>query len=710
MTQHSPTPQQRKPVPFLLQQEQIRQIEKRFRAAFDQAAIGIALVGIDGRFLEVNQKFCDIVGYPHDVLQGLTFQDITFPDDLKADLAYSQQLLDGQRTTYSMEKRYVRADGSLLWTNLTVSLVRNEQHEPFYFIKVIEDIQLRKQLEAALLRSEARARRLVDSNIIGVVLANEKEILEANDAFLTFMDYTREQLETGCINWREITPPEYLPRDEYALQELQERGTCTPFEKEYIRRDGTRVAVLIGAAVVQNKPLENVVFILDITERKQQEQRLRNALNTLLSIAEVLVTSTQPADAHPYSMQEALEQRLLVPIREALSCAGMIMITLAPATEMIESVVTTGFDSDTTSKMQQRLYGQALTDRFADQSILQNLRAGHIQSLDVSVAPYKDRQPHPSLTRMQIVPMLLHGTLIGIIAIYPAHPDQPFTNEENMLAQAIGRFSALLIERERLYQERKIAVANAQAAQAIAQQMDEFLGIVSHELRTPLTTIKAGIQLAQRYVSRIQPEGDTEQMMHAVNSLTDVLSRAERQIGVQNRLVNDLLDVSRIRANRLELHSTLFNLVQITHDTVEDQRNLLPTRTIHFDTDSSELLVHADAERVGQVVNNYLTNALKYSEPHAPVSVNVAHEHLHEHLYARVSVRDQGPGLSKEQQEHIWDRFYRVPGIEVKSGSGVGLGLGLHICSTLIERQGGQVGVQSTPGHGSIFWFTLPLA
>ena len=114
----------------------------------------------------------------------------------------------------------------------------------------------------------------------------------------------------------------------------------------------------------------------------------------------------------------------------------------------------------------------------------------------------------------------------------------------------------------------------------------------------------------------------------------------------------------------------------------------------------------ADAVRESQVVSNYLSNALKYSEADRPVEVRL--EILASQ--ARVSVRDEGAGLSREQQEHIWERFYRVPGVEVQNGSGVGLGLGLHISRTIIEEQGGHVGVESSPGEGSTFWFTLPLA
>ncbi|HET8913906.1 MAG TPA: ATP-binding protein, partial [Ktedonobacteraceae bacterium] len=128
--------------------------------------------------------------------------------------------------------------------------------------------------------------------------------------------------------------------------------------------------------------------------------------------------------------------------------------------------------------------------------------------------------------------------------------------------------------------------------------------------------------------------------------------------------------------------------------------------SLEVEVPSQEVQVFADAERIGQVVNNYLSNALKYSESDCPVKVYV----MQAGNMARVEVIDEGPGLLFDQQAHIWQRFYRVPGIEVKSGSGVGLGLGLHICKTIIERQAGEVGVESAPGQGSTFWFTLPLA
>jgi PAS domain S-box-containing protein len=127
-----------------------RRAEERFQATFEQAAVGIALVGPDGSWLRVNQRLCDIVGYPHNELLRMTFQDITHPDDLAADLGHVRQMLAGELQQYAMEKRYIRKDRSQIWINLTVTLVRQASGEPDYFISVVEDINERKQAEAGI--------------------------------------------------------------------------------------------------------------------------------------------------------------------------------------------------------------------------------------------------------------------------------------------------------------------------------------------------------------------------------------------------------------------------------------------------------------------------------------------------------------------------------------------------------------------------------
>ncbi len=171
--------------------------------------------------------------------------------------------------------------------------------------------------------------------------------------------------------------------------------------------------------------------------------------------------------------------------------------------------------------------------------------------------------------------------------------------------------------------------------------------------------------------------------------------------------MNDLLDVSRIQAEKLALRLERADLLAMICEVVQEQQQANPQRTIQLCLPASQqVMVNADAGRIEQVVMNYLTNALKYSPEDAPVEVGAALEPG----VVRVWVRDHGPGIPLAEQEHIWKRFHRVAGTEVRSGSGVGLGLGLYISRSIIERHQGQVGIESGPDHqGATFWFTLPL-
>lgn len=176
-------------------EEALRESEQQFRATFQQAAVGIAHVGIDGRWLLVNQRFCDIVGYTFEELQLLTFQDITYPDDLKADLNYIEQILAGDIHTYTLEKRYFCKNNSLLWINLTVSLVRDSFGNPKYFISVIEDISDRQrsqeQIRASLREKEVLLKEIyhrVKNNfqVISSLLSLQSEYIKDKDDMQIF--------------------------------------------------------------------------------------------------------------------------------------------------------------------------------------------------------------------------------------------------------------------------------------------------------------------------------------------------------------------------------------------------------------------------------------------------------------------------------------------------------------------------------------------
>lgn len=196
-----------------------------------------------------------------------------------------------------------------------------------------------------------------------------------------------------------------------------------------------------------------------------------------------------------------------------------------------------------------------------------------------------------------------------------------------------------------------------------------------------------------------------EELRHLLAGVSHMLKRANQQINFQNRLVSDLVDTTRIQVGKLELRTAPADLNTIVCEAIEEQRRLAPMRMIHLELPLAGMYeFNIDADRIGQVVTNYLSNALKYSESDQSVLVRVEVTNTE----ARVSVQDAGPGISQQEQERIWERFYRSPETQVKSGSGIGLGLGLHICQTIIEEHGGRVGVESEKGAGATFWFTLP--
>ena len=266
-----------------------------------------------------------------------------------------------------------------------------------------------------------------------------------------------------------------------------------------------------------------------------------------------------------------------------------------------------------------------------------------------------------------------------------------------------------ITEREQLQREQIEAQARELILQKTKEQMDEFLSIISHELRTPMTTIKGNIQLAKmRLQFAIRGlSAENAGLFSILEEIHTMLERAERQANTQNRLIKDLVDSSRIQSGRLDLQEEHTDLYAITQETIEDLRSAFPQRRIHTSVpDGESIPVFADAERIGEVISNYVTNALKYSPEDQPIEAQLEKKDDR----ALFSVRDHGPGLAPSEQTHIWGRFQRVEGIKRQRGFAVGMGLGLYICRAIIEQHRGEVGVESVKGEGSTFWFTLPLA
>ncbi len=242
----------------------------------------------------------------------------------------------------------------------------------------------------------------------------------------------------------------------------------------------------------------------------------------------------------------------------------------------------------------------------------------------------------------------------------------------------------------------------------LEQQREAFVSLVTHELKTPLTALQGNVQLAQRRLRRLQAQATslTEEQQQTLEEVLLMLGRSQQPLRVQQRLINDLLDLSHIQQDHMELRLATFDLIKLVCEIVQDYQAAYPSRLILLELPEQDSLpVYADQDRIMQVLGNYLTNALKFAPESVPVRVGITVKAT----TVQVWVADQGPGLSVEQQAHIWKRFYQISQTPLQNGWKAGLGLGLYLCQQLIHRQQGEVGVESSPGQGATFWFALPL-
>ena len=266
-----------------LEQVKLRESDERFRGTLEQAAVGIAHASLDGYLRHANQKFCAITGYARDELLRMSYQDLTFPDDLDENARYRQQLLAGEIAAFSMGKRYVRKDGSLIWVNLTVSLLRDADGTPRYTIGVIEDITERRQAEAlaqrfgSLLQSSFDEVYIFDAHTLHFLLTSEGA--EIN------LGYSSDELN-------QLTPLDIKPlftRDSFEQLLAPLRSGEQPlmsFETVHRRKDGTTYPVEARMQYMESDYPVFMVVTQDISERRCSERQLRDLSAHLQTVRE----------------------------------------------------------------------------------------------------------------------------------------------------------------------------------------------------------------------------------------------------------------------------------------------------------------------------------------------------------------------------------------------------------------------------------------
>ena len=464
------------------------------------------------------------------------------------------------------------------------------------------------------------------------------------------------------------------------------------------------------------QPVGTISVFHDITHHYQKAlrlQRVHQAVSTLRDaiahIPEHLDIASPPGIFLLSPPVLFVAQQLVDVIGQVLDCQFVSLVAFAPGSGRVHYAVGSGFTPEQERHRRERR-GYFLPSDFLDETVLTRLSAGQ----EVVLPTDRLRLP-PSYgvdlgaRQLLMVPLLLEQQLVGTLAIIKAGVDRGYTPEEIELVKAVAAETMLVIDGLHCLYEQTETSARALAQQELSLLINDFLNLASHELNTPLTVIKGNLQVAQRRLAKLkrqlaeQPGGVSEQL----EQLQQPLASATQSTRLEERIIGDLLDDARIQSNTLQLHPTRWDLNALLREAVATQQRAAPGRAIVLESLPPERVVPvmADAERIAQVITRYLVNALSSSPADQPVSVQLTAEGA----VARVSVHDQGRDIPGDEQGRIWERFYHAKRTAVQQELDLNTGLGFYLSRAFMERHQGRVGVQSAPGRGATFWFTLPV-
>jgi diguanylate cyclase (GGDEF)-like protein/PAS domain S-box-containing protein len=302
---------------------QIRESEERYRATFEQAAVGIIHTSLDGRVLRCNARFAEILGYPLEEVPGITFQQITLPEELGESTAMLQRLSDRLTDKASWEKRYIRKDGTLTWVKLTVSIQRDDQGRLLHFIVLAEDINARKAAEQrlaavqqALRASEIHYRTIFQTSADGIAVSqmNAGRYLDVNKAFLDLMGYQREEL-LGHTSFELNFWVDSEARGRM-ITALREHAGFRDMQTQYRRKNGEIIWVTISASAIEIDGVPCILAVVrDITAAKAAEERLAAAQEALRASEEHYRTAFQTS--HDGISITRLESGLYIDVNRA---------------------------------------------------------------------------------------------------------------------------------------------------------------------------------------------------------------------------------------------------------------------------------------------------------------------------------------------------------------------------------------------------------
>jgi two-component system sensor histidine kinase/response regulator len=779
----------------------LRESEQRCRAIFEYAAVGINYVDLKSMSRRINQQWCDILGYTQEEILQINFHELTHPGDRNLDREYITQMLAGEIPSYSIEKRYIRKDGSAVWVNLTVSLVRDLAGIPQSTISAIADISERKIAETALRDSERRFRAIFNSSFqFTAVLQPDGILLDANQ---TALDFAKSELceIVGRPFWETkwwTEPDKSIPSQNQGTLHKQQAASeanqsavqikgairnkklnLSPKQEQLkeaiayaasgeivryevdIQGAGDTVATIDFSIKPVFDSCNKVVLLVpegrDITERKQVEETLRHMAEREKAIARVIQQMRQTLDLETIFTAATQELRQVINcdriavyrfnpdwsgefvaesvadkwiplLRQQHNDSAFLKNTLEDSRCSVKTLssndscasiddnhsasitsggfVRTGMTPDAPT-LPPKETNKAVVDTYLQETQGGAYRRGasHLVVEDIYQAGFspcyinllEEFQARAYIT----VPIFCGSKLWGLLATYQNSGPRQWKKAEINVVMQIGNQLGVALQQAQLLKETQRQSQALQqaviAADAANRAKSEFLASMSHELRTPLNAILGFTQVMSHDSSL-----STKHQQHLT-----IINRAGEHL---LDLINDVLEMSKIEAGRIELNENSFDLIRLL-DNLENMFRLRAEskglQLIFEIAPDVSKFVTTDEGKLRSCLINLLSNAIKFTAEGGVtlrVGVGTGKENDDVGVLITFEVEDTGFGIAPEEINLVFEPFGQT---ETGRKSQQGTGLGLPISGKFVQLMGGDISVSSVVGEGSKFTFDI---
>ncbi len=562
---------------------------------------------------------------------------------------------------------------------------------------------------AAILESHDHFRRLSDANLMGILFWNaDGRITDANETFIQMVGFTREEMRSGQVLWTQLTPPEFADLDKMAVENMLKTGVSPAYEKQYICKDGSRIDILCGFALVANSKTDGVGFIIDITERKladaarqqiyERERILRRIITLMSESYEVDVILNTVA----HELGQLLKVDRCSVIRytqhesdfELKVCGqycSSLSVPIIPASEFPFKTI------QFTGRKREGKHPTLFVNYAYPESYFQEVKQA-TSSHDADNASRQLPTAHQTYVEKYRIKSALgceifyRGQPYGLIVMHQCESHREWLESDITLLEDIATHLGTALHQSDLYQQE---MAAREAAELANQRKSQFMANMSHELRTPLNAIIGYSEMLQQ---GLVGELNKKQMQYVQN----VVISGKHLLD----LVNEILDLAKIEAGTIRLEKEPIDLAKLVEEkaaTLEAFSSKCGV-TLHFEVDPAIRALYADPARIRQILLNLTSNAIKFNQEGGKVIVRFLQSPDGQWVICEVS--DTGLGIPEDKLPDIFKEFYQVDNSFARQHEGAGLGLA--VTKRLVELHGGEISVASTVGEGSTFRFTLP--